>query len=277
MDEPANARMWLLLGDELPPLKSGRPRDPYMHQGCHPDVVARVWDELGKELPREPRSPRRMTDQLLALGLQPGPLGLVGLLVDVAPVEALSEPGQSGVELGDGVLLSVAGPAAAGIREGQGPARELPVAPFAGRAHHQAAYRRQGRARAARPGADARASSARQELSPRQMASKVSPLAPASVPAMPDIAGVRFATAAAGIRYAGRTDVLLVALDKGTGKTVWQFKTGSSINSTAITYTHNGRQYVTVASGLGGGLANRYAADKVPAGGSVWTFALMNN
>jgi len=48
------------------------------------------------------------------------------------------------------------------------------------------------------------------------MASKVSPLAPASVPAMPDIAGVRFATAAAGIRYAGRTDVLLVALDKGT-------------------------------------------------------------
>jgi alcohol dehydrogenase (cytochrome c) len=49
------------------------------------------------------------------------------------------------------------------------------------------------------------------------------------------------------------------------------------VNSTAITYTHNGKQYVTVASGLGGGLANRYAADKVPTGGSVWTFALMTN
>jgi hypothetical protein len=32
---------------------------------------------------------------------------------------------------------------------------------------------------------------------------------------------------------------------------------------------------VTIASGLGGGLANRYAAEKVPTGGSVWTFALM--
>jgi hypothetical protein len=32
---------------------------------------------------------------------------------------------------------------------------------------------------------------------------------------------------------------------------------------------------VTVASGRGGTLANRYAAEAVPAGGSVWTFALM--
>jgi glutamate N-acetyltransferase/amino-acid N-acetyltransferase len=44
----------------------------------------------------------------------------------------------------------------------------------------------------------------------------VSPLAPTSVPDMPEIAGVRLATAAAGIRYKGRTDVLLVSLDKGT-------------------------------------------------------------
>jgi glutamate N-acetyltransferase / amino-acid N-acetyltransferase len=33
---------------------------------------------------------------------------------------------------------------------------------------------------------------------------------------MPDIAGVKLATAAAGIRYKGRTDVLLAVLDKGT-------------------------------------------------------------
>jgi hypothetical protein len=32
---------------------------------------------------------------------------------------------------------------------------------------------------------------------------------------------------------------------------------------------------VTVASGLGGIVATRYAAHSVPAGGSVWTFALM--
>src|ERR1700693_4325548 len=44
----------------------------------------------------------------------------------------------------------------------------------------------------------------------------VSPLAPASFPEMPQVAGVRFATAAAGIRYADRTDVLLALLDPGT-------------------------------------------------------------
>src|SRR5688572_4899965 len=44
----------------------------------------------------------------------------------------------------------------------------------------------------------------------------VSPLAPTSVPDMPAIAGVKLATAAAGIKYANRTDVLLVLLDPGT-------------------------------------------------------------
>ena len=44
----------------------------------------------------------------------------------------------------------------------------------------------------------------------------ISPLAPASFPDMPPVAGVRLATAAAGIRYAGRTDVLLALFDPGT-------------------------------------------------------------
>jgi glutamate N-acetyltransferase / amino-acid N-acetyltransferase len=48
------------------------------------------------------------------------------------------------------------------------------------------------------------------------MAPAVSPLAPSNFPEMPEIAGVRMATAAAGIRYKGRTDVLLALFDKGT-------------------------------------------------------------
>ena len=48
------------------------------------------------------------------------------------------------------------------------------------------------------------------------MSTAISPLAPTDVPDMPAIAGVRLATAAAGIRYKGRTDVLLALLDKGT-------------------------------------------------------------
>jgi alcohol dehydrogenase (cytochrome c) len=78
-----------------------------------------------------------------------------------------------------------------------------------------------------------------------------------------------------GLVFTGKLTGEFVALDEDTGKTIWQFQTGSSINSTAITYTHNGRQYVTIASGLGGTLATRYAAAKMPTGGSVWTFALM--
>ena len=78
-----------------------------------------------------------------------------------------------------------------------------------------------------------------------------------------------------GLVFTGKLTGEFMGLDETTGQTVWQFKTGSSINSTAITYTHNGRQYVSVASGLGGGLANRYARGQVPTGGSIWTFALM--
>jgi glutamate N-acetyltransferase/amino-acid N-acetyltransferase len=44
----------------------------------------------------------------------------------------------------------------------------------------------------------------------------ISPLAPKSYPTMPAIAGVKLATAAAGIKYANRTDVLLAVFDEGT-------------------------------------------------------------
>ena len=48
------------------------------------------------------------------------------------------------------------------------------------------------------------------------MSTAISPLAPQHVPEMPAIPGMRLATAAAGIRYAGRTDVLLTLFDPGT-------------------------------------------------------------
>jgi len=79
-----------------------------------------------------------------------------------------------------------------------------------------------------------------------------------------------------GLVFSGKLTGEFVALDARTGKVVWQFQTGSSINATAITYTHNGRQYVTVASGRGGLLATRYTGGKVPTGGSMWTFALLS-
>ena len=48
------------------------------------------------------------------------------------------------------------------------------------------------------------------------MAHPVSPLAPTDYPELPEIAGIRFATAEAGIKYKNRTDVLLVEMDEGT-------------------------------------------------------------
>ena len=48
------------------------------------------------------------------------------------------------------------------------------------------------------------------------MSTSASPLAPTHVPDMLAIAGVRLSTAEAGIRYAGRTDVLLALFEPGT-------------------------------------------------------------
>jgi alcohol dehydrogenase (cytochrome c) len=81
---------------------------------------------------------------------------------------------------------------------------------------------------------------------------------------------------AGGLVFSGRPTGEFVAIDEDTGNIVWQFKTGSGINAQPITYTHKGRQYVSVLSGLGGGTsAKRETEGKVLPGGSVWTFALM--
>ena len=54
--ESGNAGIWSLLGEESPPPPGRREADPYMGQGCHPEVVTRVWDELGGELPHDCRA-----------------------------------------------------------------------------------------------------------------------------------------------------------------------------------------------------------------------------
>ncbi|MDP3261581.1 MAG: bifunctional glutamate N-acetyltransferase/amino-acid acetyltransferase ArgJ [Tabrizicola sp.] len=51
---------------------------------------------------------------------------------------------------------------------------------------------------------------------PVKKAKPVSPLAPASFPALPTIAGVEFAAVEAGVRYLDRKDVMLVRLAPGT-------------------------------------------------------------
>ena len=69
------------------------------------------------------------------------------------------------------------------------------------------------------------------------------------------------------------------ALDADTGKVLWSFQTPSGIVGQPITWERNGKQYVTVMSGIGGVYAQR-AGDpnlaNLPTGVSLWTFALFD-
>jgi alcohol dehydrogenase (cytochrome c) len=69
------------------------------------------------------------------------------------------------------------------------------------------------------------------------------------------------------------------ALDADTGKVLWSFQTPSGIVGQPITWERDGKQYVTVLSGIGGVYALR-AGDpnlvNVPAGASLWTFGLFD-
>src|SRR5499427_743152 len=83
---------------------------------------------------------------------------------------------------------------------------------------------------------------------------------------------------AGGLVFAGKVSGEFLAIDEDTGDILWQFKTGSGVNAQPITYTHKGRQYVTVLSGLGGGTSSKRETEgKVLPGGSVWTFALLQD
>jgi alcohol dehydrogenase (cytochrome c) len=91
---------------------------------------------------------------------------------------------------------------------------------------------------------------------------------------VPSMAGVL--TTAGGLVFTGAATGKVMALDADTGKVLWDFQTGSGIIASPVTWERNGKQYVSIVSGAGGVWTllgdERFA--KVPAGGSVWTFAL---
>jgi len=83
---------------------------------------------------------------------------------------------------------------------------------------------------------------------------------------------------AGGLLFTGKETGEFIALDIDTGKTLWQFQTSSGINAQPITFTHKGKQYVAIQSGLGGVNVVRMGEQlkNVPRGGSVWVFAVMD-
>ena len=83
---------------------------------------------------------------------------------------------------------------------------------------------------------------------------------------------------AGGLVFSGRLTGEFMALDEATGKVLWQFQTSSGVTSQPITFTHKGKQYVAIQSGLGGVNVVRMGEQlkNVPRGGSVWVFAVMD-
>jgi alcohol dehydrogenase (cytochrome c) len=68
------------------------------------------------------------------------------------------------------------------------------------------------------------------------------------------------------------------AFDARSGKELWSFRTGSGIISQPIAWQKDGREYITLASGIGGvypAAAGDERIATVPVGGALWTFALM--
>jgi glucose dehydrogenase len=54
------------------------------------------------------------------------------------------------------------------------------------------------------------------------------------------------------VAFYGTLEGYLKAVDDKTGKELFRFKTPSGIIGNINTYTHNGKQYIAVLSGLGG-------------------------
>jgi alcohol dehydrogenase (cytochrome c) len=93
-------------------------------------------------------------------------------------------------------------------------------------------------------------------------------------PGQPSMAGTL--STAGDLVFTGAATGEFMAVDANTGKKLWEFQTSSGIIGLPVTFEQDGKQYVTVVSGSGGvwALLGDERMSQVPAGGSVWTFAL---
>ncbi|MGJ4948044.1 methanol/ethanol family PQQ-dependent dehydrogenase [Bradyrhizobium sp. HKCCYLS20291] len=82
-----------------------------------------------------------------------------------------------------------------------------------------------------------------------------------------------------GVVFSGKLTGEFEAFDADSGKKLWQFQTGSGIEGQPVTWQQDGVQYVAVTSGYGG-VYSLFSGDErlanVPAGGSLWVFAVKN-
>jgi alcohol dehydrogenase (cytochrome c) len=58
---------------------------------------------------------------------------------------------------------------------------------------------------------------------------------------------------AGGIAFVGDMDRMFRAVDVKTGKVLWETRLGTSVQGFPLSFSVNGRQYIAVSTGLGGG------------------------
>ena len=87
-------------------------------------------------------------------------------------------------------------------------------------------------------------------------------------------------TTAGNVVFAGDMDRRFRAFDVDNGATLWETRLGTSVQGFPITFTANGRQYVAISTGLGGGspriVPSRLTPEiRYPAtGNALYVFAL---
>jgi alcohol dehydrogenase (cytochrome c) len=84
---------------------------------------------------------------------------------------------------------------------------------------------------------------------------------------------------AGGLVFTGELTGEFIAVDSDAGRIVWQFQTPSGIIGQPITWEHDGKQFVTITSGTGGVYVLKIPDPNlahVPPGGTLWTFALLD-
>ena len=85
-----------------------------------------------------------------------------------------------------------------------------------------------------------------------------------------------------GLAFAGDLDRYFRAYDVRTGQTLWQSRLGTSVQGFPVSFSIDGRQYVAVTTGLGGGsprVVPRTIAPDVrhpQTGNALYVFALDN-
>jgi alcohol dehydrogenase (cytochrome c) len=87
-------------------------------------------------------------------------------------------------------------------------------------------------------------------------------------------------TTAGGVAFVGDLDRMFRAVDVRTGRILWQTKLATSVQGFPITFAIDGRQYVAVTTGLGGGSPRLVPATLIPevrvptTGQALYVFAL---